>query len=133
MNLNDFQAQCEETDLMPGNTLYHLLGAASEVGEIIEYFYTCNNEVDDYLDDFNEISKKLGKIKKQMRDEGREIKGEYLIETPAVVSEALDLLWYSVSILSSLGISLEQGAALLREKLFSRKERGVLHGSGDKR
>lgn len=133
MNLNDFQAQCEETDLMPGNTLYHLLGAVSELGEILEFYYTGNNEIDRDLDKFNEISNKLGKIKKRMRDEGEEIKGEYFIDKSFIISEALDHLWYSVSILSSLGISLEDGAALLREKLFSRKERGVLHGSGDKR
>jgi NTP pyrophosphatase (non-canonical NTP hydrolase) len=66
------------------------------------------------------------KVKKHLRD-GRELDKEDLKK------ELGDVLWYLSAISSDLGIDLEDVAVTNYEKLKSRMERNVLHGSGDNR
>lgn len=67
----------------------------------------------------------LNKLKKTIRDgkEAREV----------LVSELGDVLWYVARCADELGVSLSAVAALNVSNLTSRKERGVLGGSGDSR
>lgn len=65
------------------------------------------------------------KIKKYLRD------GELSIEDLKL--ELGDVLWYISNLASDLGILLEDIASSNINKLASRKDRNVLHGSGDNR
>jgi NTP pyrophosphatase (non-canonical NTP hydrolase) len=47
--------------------------------------------------------------------------------------ELSDILWYISSICDTLGLKMEDVATYNIEKLKSRRDRGVLHGSGDNR
>ncbi|MBU4141821.1 hypothetical protein KKE99_03030, partial [Patescibacteria group bacterium] len=50
-----------------------------------------------------------------------------------IAKELGDVLWYVSQIASELGLSLEEAASENLKKLFSRKDRGVIKGSGDNR
>lgn len=71
-----------------------------------------------------------GKFKKLIRDKGGVLDEESKAE---IIKELGDVLWYVNSIASLLDSSLEEVAEKNIAKLASRKERGVLAGSGDNR
>ena len=71
-----------------------------------------------------------GKIKKIIRDNGGIITTEAI---EGIKGELSDILWYIASMCDTLGLKLEDVATYNIEKLKSRKDRGVLHGSGDNR
>lgn len=73
----------------------------------------------------NEAGEVLGKVKKILRD------GTF--DRLALVDEIGDVLWYAAALCRDLEISLEEVAQRNIDKLNSRKERGVLGGSGDTR
>lgn len=50
-----------------------------------------------------------------------------------ITKELGDVLWYLSGIAKELNISLDEIATTNIEKLFSRKERNMLHGEGDNR
>jgi len=102
--------------------VYPALGLAGEAGEIAE------------------------KIKKWLRGDHLKkhpllTEGEYqatLVEHERLFKEALllelgDPLWYIVSLADDLGFTLKDVVDANVQKLTSRKERGVLKGSGDNR
>lgn len=109
MDFKKYQKESRKTAIYPKigkNFIYPTLGLCSEAGEI------------------------AGKIKKVLRDEG----GKISVEKKELIKEELgDVLWYVAQIASELGLSLEDIAKHNLEKLFSRKARGKLSGSGDKR
>lgn len=78
----------------------------------------------------NEAGEVAGKIKKIFRDKGGAIDD---VEREALKYELGDVLWYLTQICTELGLSLEEVAAANIEKLFSRLERGQIHGQGDDR
>lgn len=88
------------------STLYCTLGLIGEAGEIAE------------------------KIKKIIRDKNCEVSEE---DRTLLVKEDGDCVWYSGALAVELDSSLEQVAQVNIEKLQSRKQRGVLQGSGDNR
>lgn len=109
MHFSEYQKESRKTAQYPSagsNYVYPTLGLAGEAGEVAE------------------------KIKKVIRDDGGEVFSEKKKE---IKKELGDVLWYVAQIASELGLSLEDIAKENLEKLFSRKERGVLHGSGDDR
>lgn len=65
------------------------------------------------------------KVKKELRD------GTPL--TAAMLAELGDVLWYVAACCAELGYSMEEVARSNLNKLASRRERGVLGGSGDAR
>lgn len=65
------------------------------------------------------------KIKKWLRDD--------TFDLDAIKKELGDVLWYIASLSADLGLTLEDVAQTNLDKLFSRKERNVLSGSGDNR
>jgi NTP pyrophosphatase (non-canonical NTP hydrolase) len=106
---DDYQKKAWDTAIYPerGNNLtYPVLGLNGEAGEVAE------------------------KVKKVIRDsEG--VVGE---ATRKILAKELgDVLWYVAAICSELGLSMAEVADQNLDKLNDRKERGVLHGSGDER
>ena len=59
------------------------------------------------------------KVKKAIRDDG------------GVLTELGDVLWYVAQLATEAGLDLDEIAESNLEKLLSRRERAVLHGSGD--
>lgn len=109
MDFKEYQKRSRKTAFYPdagGNYIYPTLGLVGEAGEVAE------------------------KIKKVLRDDGGEVSSEKRVE---IEKELGDVLWYLAQVASELGLSLEDIAQKNLEKLSSRKERGVLGGSGDNR
>lgn len=108
MNFDDYQKAAKEYAIYPKESRfsYVALGLASECGEV------------------------AGKLKKIIRDQGG-IVLEHNKED--LVAEAGDVLWYLAALASELNITLEEIAELNINKLASRKNRGVISGSGDNR
>lgn len=96
----------DEVDTICKNPYYPALGLAGEVGEF------CN------------------KLKKVMRDNCGEITDEFL---DFAKGEVGDIMWYVAAVCSELGLDMNEIAESNIEKLFSRKDRGVLKGNGDNR
>ncbi len=109
MTFNEYQKKSRETAIYYNkdkNYIYPTLGLVGEAGEIAE------------------------KIKKILRDNGGSVDEKDKVE---LVKELGDLLWYLSQLSTELGLSLDDIAVSNIEKITSRKERGVLHGSGDNR
>lgn len=66
------------------------------------------------------------KLKKVIRDGNP-------VDKDALKKELGDVLWYVANLAYELGLDLEDIAQTNIDKLFSRKERNCLHGSGDNR
>ena len=109
MTFNDYQQESRKTAFYPdlgSNFIYPTLGLAGETGEVAE------------------------KIKKVIRDDGGFVSEEKRQE---IKKEMGDVLWYLAQLATELNLSLDEIAWHNIEKLFSRKERGALNGSGDNR
>jgi NTP pyrophosphatase (non-canonical NTP hydrolase) len=108
MTLNDYQRAANGTAIFPKDMAvpYTLLGLSGEVGEV------CN------------------KYKKIIRDKRGNLNAEDVGE---LQQELGDVLWYLATCMSSLGLDMEQTAAINLNKLALRQKRGTLGGSGDKR
>jgi NTP pyrophosphatase (non-canonical NTP hydrolase) len=78
----------------------------------------------------NEAGEVAGKIKKIFRDKGGKISAE---DREALKYELGDVLWYLTQICTELDLTLQEVAEANIEKLFSRLERGQIHGEGDHR
>ena len=108
MTLEEYQTLAQVTAKYPENMkiLYPTLGLCGEAGEVAE------------------------KVKKIHRDHGGLISESQKAE---IAKELGDVLWYLAVLAKDLEYSLEDIAKINLEKLHSRKERGVIHGSGDNR
>ena len=72
-----------------------------------------------------EAGEVANKVKKMLRDND--------FDRDAIVAEIGDVLWYVAALSRDLNVSLHDIALGNIEKLYGRKERGTLQGSGDKR
>ena len=110
MNLIDYQKSAWETAVYPGkgsgDLRYAALGLAGEAGEVAE------------------------KVKKIFRDADNAPDAD---RKQALASEMGDVLWYLAALATELGVDLSSVASSNINKLFSRKNRGTLHGDGDER
>lgn len=109
MTFEEYQKESRKTAQYPDigkNFIYQTLGLAGEAGEVAE------------------------KIKKVIRDEGGIVSED---KKDDIKKELGDVLWYLAQIASELGLSLDDVARTNIEKLFSRKDRNVISGSGDNR
>lgn len=108
MDFNTYQQQAATTAVYPETAkyVYPTLGLCGEAGEVAE------------------------KVKKVIRDNGGVFTEEKKRE---IVKEIGDVLWYIAALLSDLDVTMDEAAVGNLEKLFSRKERGVLNGNGDNR
>ena len=110
-NVVSYQQICTETQIYPREhaVFYPALGLAGEAGEV------------------------ANKIKKIMRDRKGDVNnlpGEVKDE---ITSELGDCLWYISALATDLGIGLDGVVVENIRKLQKRKEKGTIHGSGDKR
>jgi NTP pyrophosphatase (non-canonical NTP hydrolase) len=109
VRFSEYQRLSRETAVYPqlgDNLVYPALGLCGEAGETAE------------------------KIKKAMRDDGGVLTDE---RREAVAAELGDVLWYVAQLATEAGLDLEEIADANLEKLASRQQRSVLHGSGDNR
>ncbi len=109
LTFEDYQKESRKTAIYPdigSNFIYPALGLAGETGEVLE------------------------KIKKIIRDRDGKIDEEV---REKLAKEIGDVLWYLAQLCTELGLNMGAVAKQNLEKLFSRKERGVLHGEGDER
>ena len=108
MTLNEYQEHALETAIYPDDRriIYPTLGLTGEAGEVAD------------------------KVKKVIRDNGQQFTDERKLE---IAKEIGDVLWYCATLSRDLGFDLEEVARMNVEKLRSRKERHLLHGSGDNR
>lgn len=113
MKFNEYQAATRETAIYPGAgkggpsaITYTTLGLTNEAGEV------------------------AGKWKKVIRDSNGAMNFE---KEQEIAAELGDVLWYLARLADELGTSLEAIAQNNLDKLQSRKERGVIGGSGDNR
>jgi len=109
MNFKEYQEKSRKTAVYPNqgkNFIYTTLGLVGESGEIAE------------------------KIKKVIRDGDGSITDEKREE---LNKELGDVLWYLSQMATELKLSLDDIAEKNIKKLYSRKERGKLHGDGDNR
>jgi NTP pyrophosphatase (non-canonical NTP hydrolase) len=109
MRLSDYQERSRATAVYPdagSNITYPALGLCGEAGEAAE------------------------KVKKAIRDDGGRL-------TPArreaLAAELGDVLWYLAQLATEAGVDLDEIAEENLHKLLSRRDRGVLQGSGDRR
>ena len=107
MNIRDYQEQANDFAIYPcsANLIYPALGLTGEAGEVAD------------------------KVKKIIRDK-TELTPELRIE---IAKEVGDVLWYVAALARDLGIDMHEMARMNIAKLSSRRDRGVLQGSGDNR
>ena len=109
MHGNEYQSRAIETAIYPNqgqNFIYPILGLVGESGEVAE------------------------KAKKIIRD------GDGVLTDPdreKIALELSDVCWYVAVLAYELDYTLEEIMQMNLDKLSSRKERGVLSGSGDNR
>lgn len=110
MTLEEYQQAALTTVIATDNEfrdmLHWVLGINGEAGEIAE------------------------KVKKIIRDKNGEVSAE---DKQEMAKEIGDVLWYLAVFAHHLGVPLETIAQQNLDKLQSRKQRGVLGGSGDNR
>ncbi|MFM2414691.1 MAG: hypothetical protein RI911_384 [Candidatus Parcubacteria bacterium] len=110
MDFNEYQEKASQTAgyPTPGGMafIYPALGLAGEAGEVAE------------------------KIKKIIRDEGGVVSEAKRGE---IKKELGDVLWYVSELARQFDLTLDDVAAGNIDKLASRKERGIINGSGDNR
>jgi NTP pyrophosphatase (non-canonical NTP hydrolase) len=109
MRFSEYQERSRATAVYPdagSNIVYPALGLCGEAGETAE------------------------KVKKAIRDDGGTLTEE---RRAAIAAELGDVLWYAAQLATEAGLDLEEIAEANLEKLASRQQRAVLHGSGDNR
>lgn len=104
---DDYQLYAKKTAIYPSPVIYPALGLAGETGEVCE------------------------KIKKRIRDADGDFTDEEFQKN--IKKELGDVLWYVANLSSDLGISLANVAETNLVKLYDRKKRNVIGGSGDNR
>lgn len=113
MDFSEYQKKSRVTALYPNlgdNLPYLALGIAGESGEVAD------------------------KVKKFIRDSHfTSIKDLNADQKADVAKELGDVLWYIAQIATEFGYDLEEVAEMNIDKLYSRMDRGALHGSGDER
>lgn len=109
MEFKEYQREARKTAQYPSlghPIVYPALGLAGEAGEVAE------------------------KVKKAMRDDGRQITPD---RRDALIKELGDCLWYLSAMADELQTSLGYIAFVNIEKLRSRQNRDMISGSGDNR
>lgn len=110
MELNYYQTEAHKTSLNEMPVIYPVIGLLGEAGEVAD------------------------KVKKLIRDKGYK-PGDIIDhkDKEAIMLELGDVLWYVSEIANNLDITLEEVGRRNLQKLTSRKERDMIHGSGDYR
>lgn len=110
LTLNEYQELASTTAIYPGK------------GTIMGLVYTALG--------LGEAGEVQNKVKKILRDDNGQLTDE---KKKGIIKELGGNLWYISQCARELGVSLEEIAQINLGELNSRKERGVLTGSGDNR
>jgi len=78
----------------------------------------------------NEAGEVAGKLKKFIRDDKCVVSPEFIKK---ITDELGDVMWYLAAVSKELNTKLDDVAQSNIDKLYDRKDRGVLGGSGDNR
>ena len=107
-DLDMYQKVAKQTAIYPREQaiIYPTLGLTGEAGEV------------------------ANKVKKIIRDDGNKINESLVQEISAEIG---DCLWYISVLADDIGCKLSDIANANLVKLANRKEKGTIHGSGDKR
>ena len=107
-DLDMYQQVAKQTAIYPREQaiIYPTLGLTGEAGEV------------------------ANKVKKIIRDDGNKINESLVQEISAEIG---DCLWYISVLADDIGFKLSDIANANLIKLANRKEKGTIHGSGDKR
>ena len=107
-DLDMYQQVAKQTAIYPREQaiIYPTLGLTGEAGEV------------------------ANKVKKIIRDDGNKINESVVQEISAEIG---DCLWYISVLADDIGCKLSDIANANLIKLANRKEKGTIHGSGDKR
>lgn len=109
MDFSLYQKESRKTAVYPdqdANIVYPTLGLVGEAGEVAEKVKKIIRDAEGVIDDQRraELKKELG-----------------------------DVLWYLAQVTTELQLDLDDVAQTNLDKLFSRLDRGVIHGEGDNR
>jgi NTP pyrophosphatase (non-canonical NTP hydrolase) len=122
VNFKDYQSKAHVTALYLEKLIAKYPNLPEGILKIMALNYASNG--------LGEVGEVQGKVKKIIRDAG----GDFEPERVAEISKELgDCLWYIAEVCTVLGINMEEVAEQNIKKLYDRKERGVLTGSGDNR
>jgi NTP pyrophosphatase (non-canonical NTP hydrolase) len=121
MDFNTYQKLTEQTAIY-GNSIAEIAEPGTPAYEMLCIAYAALG--------MGECGETQGKIKKIIRDS----KGVITPEVKAAIKKELgDQIWYVAATAREFGLELNDVAETNIEKLFGRKERGTLTGSGDDR
>lgn len=128
LSFNDYQAATAETAIYPGQgfslgLFYVALKLNGEAGELAEHVGKAVRDDNFGTTTVNMIGGVPVEIEMDLTEDRRQL----------IKKEIGDVLWYLARAAEEIGENLEDIAAANLEKLRSRKERGVLGGSGDLR
>lgn len=121
MTFNDYQKKAHTTALYLDKLKKNFI-LTSELEKILSISYVGLG--------LGEVGETQNKIKKILRDSGGVITEEMKNN---IEKELGDILWYIAELCTLLDVKLEDVAFDNIKKLFSRKDRGVIVGSGDNR
>lgn len=110
MELNAYQTEAHKTSLHEMPVIYPVIGLLGEAGEVAD------------------------KVKKLIRDKGYK-PGDIIDnkDKESITLELGDVLWYVAEVANNLDVTLEEVGRRNLQKLISRKDRDMIHGSGDYR
>ncbi len=122
MEANEFQKKAHEFAIYPSPIIYEDVGDQSFT-RTLDYVYPA-------LALAEEAGEVAGKYAKAVRDCNGNIDAE---RKDAIKKELGDVMWFVAELSTKLGLTFEEVMAANIEKLTSRKNRGVISGSGDNR
>lgn len=129
MDLEEYDRNVQNTNLMQDNFLYFFLGMMSELGETANALASEDRRIASIINQVTDIGNLAGIYKKRMRDHGEVY--HYEVDVEEAKREIMDQYWYLPMQAIALGSTSEEMVSNLLKKLQDRKERGKLNGSGD--
>lgn len=120
MTLKEYQKKTQETAIYPDTVA--VVNSFDNI-EYIDYVYPMMGLI-------GEVGELSNKLQKNIRDNNGDFNA---LNINDLADEIGDVMWYISQLCNELGIDLEEVITNNVIKLQSRKERGKLGGSGDKR
>lgn len=153
MQADDYQESLQKFIIYGENAkvIYPLLGLIGEVGELVEkllegyepenFDNKFSSEVMALLDTYKNLSLRIGKTAKQVRDNGEEVDQEFVSnilfsnkeKRQEYKKEMGDIQFMVAQLAHEIGFLLSEVMQKNYDKLFSRFQRNVISGSGDNR
>ena len=120
MDFDDYEAMVAETRIYPrwARVIYPSMKLASETGEFLEKTGKLIRDTDTFEDEEGNF---------------KPYDASPSIESDDRAKELGDILWYITALALDMGYSLQDVAEMNYKKLLSRRERGMIKGSGDNR